>query len=271
MVNRRRGKRSSLFSSNSKRGYRKTSYFVSKPKKPKKPISYYFPFIKYGLLLFLVLYALYFLFLSDFFKVKEVIIEGNSLVPKEELISFFPARKDIFLINNSKLKEEYLVQFREINNLEIYRGIPNAVKIVVVEREPRLIWQSSDKKYLISSTGLVIKEISDASPFQLPLVVDKRSIPCKLGEKVVSDSFIAFVSNVNTTFFQEVNIKPNHFEVEETTFDINLYTEAGFFIKLNTLRASKKQLENLKLVLIDKRPEIKEYVDLRVDGWAYYK
>jgi hypothetical protein len=37
------------------------------------------------------------------------------------------------------------------------------------------------------------------------------------------------------------------------------------------MRSSGKQLENLKKVLVEKRPDIKEYIDLRIDGWAYYK
>ena len=67
------------------------------------------------------------------------------------------------------------------------------------------------------------------------------------------------------------NIKPTHFEVVETTFDVNLHTEAGFYVKFNTMRASAKQLDNLKKVLVKKREEVHEYVDLRIDGWAYYK
>jgi len=37
------------------------------------------------------------------------------------------------------------------------------------------------------------------------------------------------------------------------------------------MRSSAKQLNNLKEVLVQKRNDIKEYIDLRIDGWAYYK
>jgi hypothetical protein len=105
----------------------------------------------------------------------------------------------------------------------------------------------------------------------LPKVIDKKNFSVSPGKKLVSPNFIAFIVNINQGFFNAVNIKPLDFEVDETTFDVVLRTEAGFYVKLNSLRSSKKQLENLKLVLVNKRPEIKEYVDIRIDGWAYYK
>jgi hypothetical protein len=133
------------------------------------------------------------------------------------------------------------------------------------------VWQAGEDKYLVSTQGEVMRKITSEDTAKLPLIVDKKSIQVKAGDKIVSPNFIAFISNLNDGFFTTVNIKPTYFEVLETTFDVNLYTEAGFYIKLNSLRSSKKQLESLKTVLVEKRQDIHEYVDLRIDGWAYYK
>jgi cell division septal protein FtsQ len=171
----------------------------------------------------------------------------------------------------SKARKEIIKNNPEIANVEIYRGLPDAIKIVVLEHDGKLVWQSGDSSYLISSQGYVAKKIEAGESFDFPKIVDKKSIPVELGSSIISPSFVAFVTNIYSQFYSVTNIKPTNFEIDQTTFDINLYTEAGFYVKFNSLRSSAKQLDNLKQVLVAKRDQIHEYVDLRIDGWAYYK
>lgn len=221
--------------------------------------------------LVIVIGLLYFVFYSQIFTIKQVIVEGNSLTPTENITKDIPFGKNIFLIRIDEIKVKLLSDYPEIRNIEIYRGIPSAVKIVMLERESKMVWQSGEDHYLISDQGEVMKKISAEEGTGLPKVIDKRGIAVKTGGQLVSPNFVAFILNINNTFFDMVNIKPLDFEVDETTFDVTLRTEAGFYVKFNSLRSSKKQLENLKTVLVNKRPDIKEYVDIRIDGWAYYK
>jgi hypothetical protein len=140
-----------------------------------------------------------------------------------------------------------------------------------LEREGKISWQSGDSVYLVSDQGEVVRRIVGDEGAGLSKIIDKTNLPVVPGTQLVSPNFIAFIVNINSNFYETVNIKPLDFEVGETTFDVVLKTDAGFYIKFNTLRSSKKQLENLKKVLVSKRQDIKEYVDIRVDGWAYYK
>jgi len=225
-------------------------------------------YLVYGLIGVLICY---FLFYSQQFQVKEALIEGDQLLTKEEILPEVPLGSNIFRFQSSQLKEDLMAKFPEIKRVDIYRGIPNAIKVVIFERDAKLIWQSGDKKYLISSQGEVSRVVRADEGKDLPLVNDVKALPVVPGSRLVSPSFVAFVTNIAGSFHEVTNIKPSAFSIDETTFDVNVQTEAGFYVKFNSLRSSKKQLENLKRVLAEKRQDIHEYVDIRIDGWAYYK
>jgi hypothetical protein len=249
--------------------YRNPSVF--RPKNSKNKIQFNFGYLKYVLYIVIILLGAYFLFYSKYFEIKEVIIEGNSLLTREQIKADMPAGGNIFLFDSEKLKNTIMTKYPEIKRIDLYRGLPNALKVVVVERDGKLVWQSGDNKYLISSDGDVTRQIVGTEGDGMPVVTDKRALPVETGKRLLSPNFIAFIINVNAGFFEETNIKPKDFMIDETTFDVSLNTEAGFYVKLNSLRSSKKQLGSLKLILVEKRQDIKEYVDLRIDGWAYYK
>jgi len=264
-----------FFSKNNRRGksaYRNRQVFRGPSvEKPAPVFAVSFTHVKYAVLVLMVIGIVYFFFYSKAFAISDVIIEGARLVDKQRLIEAAPRGSNIFRFKLVEAESDYLAQFPELKSVQIFRGIPNALKIVVFERDGKIRWQTGEDKYLISSQGEVSRKAMTDEDNLLPLVIDRQNIAVKPGDQLVSPTFVAFVNNVYGSFFETVNIKPVTLEVKETTFDINLVTEAGFYVKLNTLRSSKKQLENLKTVLSTKRADIHEYVDLRIDGWAYYK
>jgi len=213
----------------------------------------------------------YWLFVSKTFQIRKIIIEGNQNVSNERLESYFKSDQNIFLFSSKELRKKILSENPEIKEVQIIRGIPDAVKLLVAEHENKLVWQVNGEKYLVSIQGKLTKQIDQSESVDYPVVIDNKNLSINLGDKIVSPSFVSFINNIYAEFFNYTNIKPTTFSVEETTFDVNLATEAGFYVKFNTMRSSEKQLDNLKKVLVAKRQDIKEYVDLRIDGWAYYK
>ena len=253
--------------------YRSPLVFGSRRKKPKKEIA--LPKIqigwKYVLYLIILVAVIYFVFFSKKLAINEVIVEGNKTVTVEKLSSYIKRGSNILFFNSNSTRKKILTENPQIKDVEILRGIPDTVKIVVLEHENKLIWQSSGTNYLVSTQGKVTKKVEDGETFNYPVLVDAKNVPVTISKNIVSPNFVAFTTNVFDKFFDATNIKPTTFVVPETTFDLYLNTEAGFYVKLNTMRSSGKQLENLKKVLVEKRQDIHEYVDLRIDGWAYYK
>lgn len=267
----RKPKNNKNFSRGGYKQYRSPSVFVGKT--PKTTKDFQIPKINRRLVAYtaVVIVIIYYIFFSGKFVVKEVIVEGNALVSIEKILPYAHKGSNILFLNSSTLKKQILNENSEIKDVQIIRGIPDAMKIVVQEHENKIIWQTGGAKYLISAQGEVTKKVEDNETFDYPVVNDSKNFPVSLGENIVSPNFIAFIINIYDKFFEATNIKPTYFEVPQTTFDLHLYTEAGFYVKFNSMRSSSKQLENLKKVLVEKRNDVHEYVDLRIDGWAYYK
>ncbi|MDO8443980.1 MAG: FtsQ-type POTRA domain-containing protein [bacterium] len=254
-----------------KRKYRSPAIYNPTGRSEKKKIKASPFLIRLAFFAVFLFGVIYYLFFSSQFQITEVIVEGNSLVSKEDIINVLPQQQNIFLFKINQDREIILSKFPEISQVEIYRGIPDAIKIVVLERENKIVWQTNNEMYFVSTEGDTTRKISQSEAGNLPVVSDTKNLAVKPGSRLVSPNFVAFITNIYSAFQSEDNIKPVNFEVTETTFNVNLKTDAGFYIKLNSLRSSQKQLSDLKLILAEHRPDIHEYVDLRIDGWAYYK
>lgn len=219
----------------------------------------------------LTIITLWLLFYSPYFKIKDVIVEGNSLVPAEKIATDGVIGKNIFRFDSEAAKNRIIKTAPIIEDVEIFRGIPNAVKIVVLERAPTVVWQSGENFYLIDEKGIVDKQIASAEYSELIHVVDRKNMKVNIGSQVVGKDFINFLKQIKEKFSASTNINPTGYYVEETTFDLYTQTDANFYIKFDTTRKAEKQLEDLKNIIVAYRPNIKEYVDVRINGWAYYK
>ncbi len=227
----------------------------------------------WGNIFILIIIALFFwlAMYSPYFRIKEIIVEGSNLVPREEIIKSIPVDDNIFRFNIASTRLKIIKSNPIIEDVAIYRGIPNAIKIVVLERKPTIVWQTQGKYFLIDDAGIADKEIGAAESADLIHIIDQKNLNLSVGELVVSPSFVKFTREINDKFFDNTNIKISGFQVPETTFDLYVYTEAGFYVKFDTTRSAEKQLLDLKNIMISYRDGIREYVDMRINGWAYYK
>jgi len=97
-----------------------------------------------------------------------------------------------------------------------------------------------------------------------------------LGTQFLSPVFVKFVTQLATDLPTisaqiQVPITLTNIDVEESTLQTTAQTAEGFKILFDTTRPVDSQLAALKKVLSEHRSEVTEYVDVRVQGWAYYK
>lgn len=254
--------------------FRQPTIYYRKPQKKKVDlgnVKKYFSKVAFAIYFLLAL--IYLIFFSSYFKIKEVIIDGTEISNKDEIANSVLLGHNILFTKNINMESDILSKFPEVKEVQIYKGIPDAIKVVVLEYDKSLVWQIGDKYYLVSSQGIVYKDITDkiADYANLPRVIDKRNIAVSERQRILSPNFVSFVINILKDFKEYTNMEPDYFWVDETTMDLTLQTKEVIYVKFDTMRSSKKQLTNLKNVLISKRGEITEYVDVRIDGWAYIK
>lgn len=230
--------------------------------------------LKYLFIGIVIMIFLWWVFGSSFFKVKHIIIKG-SLNPdvQNEIESFKGKNILTFVLGDTEGK--LAKKQSSIKKINVLRGIPDTLKIDVTVREPLFSWKSGDKLYLVDDSGVAFIEgegvAVDDQGVKLPTVVDTSNMVITPGQQIVTEEFVKFVDELAKKAPDLALLNIGEMRISETTFVLEADTSLGFRIKLDTTRSVDDQLAVLKKITDQYRDQIKEYVDLRVEGRVYYK
>ncbi len=214
------------------------------------------------------------LFFSSLFTIKNIIIVGNKVIESQQIKNLILKEvkgKNIFLVNLKKPKEHLLTEIPRIKDLKIYRIPPGTIKLKIIEKSNLLCWITQEKKYLINSDGTITSEIKDEKELaDIPCVNDLKNLEVKVGNKIVTGDFVLFVNQVYEKLPKRTGLLIESLQIEETTFDLKVLTDRGFYILFNTTSDFDSQLKIL-IEFLKVRPKIREYVDLRIPTRVFYK
>ncbi len=228
------------------------------------------------LTLVILMFLVYGIFFSAFFEVKNIDLKGTNLVDGEKVkkvVQFaLNDENNIFLYDSPMISKKIKENFPLISEVTIQKGIPDTIRVLVNERKPVIVWQTGDKKYLVDKEGLSYLGADANNSKDLPVIIDSQSIPVKLSDKVASRNFIDFVRETIEKITPRTGLKIKELKINDTTFDLVVVTSDGFIVLFDTTRSSETELDDLHRVMSHlSRAKPKEYIDLRVEGWAYYK
>lgn len=227
---------------------------------------------------------LYFLFMSPFFAIKNVIIDHEGIVKNEEIEKVYNEYDAGFFKNNAlllpsqKIKKEIMQKVPAISSVVIEKEFPDIIKIKAVEKTPKIILQQNDKKVVVSGEGeaiFMIEQDTENIP-NVPTVMVKQQKNIAIGDAVTSPKIIKFVEVLQSEFPLKTSFEIDHFEVP-TLFanEVHIITKAGFKVMLTINHSVESQLINLVSVIQQEigveNVQNKEYIDLRVGNWVYYK
>lgn len=227
---------------------------------------------------------LYFLFMSPFFAIKNVIIDHEGIVKNEEIEKVYNEYDAGFFKNNAlllpsqKIKKEIMQKVPAISSVVIEKEFPDIIKIKAVEKTPKIILQQNDKKVVVSGEGeaiFMIEQDTENIP-NVPTVMVKQQKDIAIGDAVTSPKIIKFVEVLQSEFPLKTSFEIDHFEVP-TLFanEVHIITKAGFKVMLTINHSVESQLINLVSVIQQEigveNVQNKEYIDLRVGNWVYYK
>lgn len=183
--------------------------------------------------------------------------------------------KNLLLLRVNKMENNLKNLQSNIRDLEILKGFPDTLKIKIVLRESRLIWQSGGINYLVDKDGVVYNgtegSLVNSEGKSFPLVIDSKNVPIKISTQIVTPAFVSFVNELTQNFEGKIGVKITNFEVNETTLQVDAKTEPGWKAIFDTTRGLASQLDDLAKIYNVNKDNIHEYVDLRVAGWGYYK
>lgn len=220
---------------------------------------------------------------ASWLKVKSISIEGEATADVKQEIEKLRGQ-NILWLSVTHPDEVIRRQQPGIKQIQILRGIPDTLKIKLIERDPAVLWQSGDSLYTLDPYGFVFKSlvlsrneagelIFPGEPIyrELPLIVDMQNLPVKIGQTLVRPAHIIFIQELKNRLPKEFNLKFERVQINETIYNISVVTDAGWSIHFDTTRQLDPQLRTLTKVLESKRQDVKEYVDVRVRGWVYIK
>ncbi len=209
------------------------------------------------------------LFNSSIFKVRQVIVAGNVNVPTSLILANAPVNDNLWLYPVSATERKIRSASPLIADVAIYRGVPDVIKIQIAEHSMIADWQTGGQDYILGIDGqLLLKEKPRKPILKLD---DTKNLPVHAGEKVVTAGFVQFILSVEHNFQNIIGQPIDHIEIGDTTFAITVVPKSGPKILLDSTRDAVVQLKAGKLVLNQYGKNIKQYLDLRVPGRAYYQ
>jgi len=221
------------------------------------------------------------LFFSEIFQVEKIIVTGEKKVSKIDLEllvkeklekeTFFLKTRSIFLVNLNEIKENILNSFPNISEVEISRGFPDTLNIVVVERFGLTIWCQGGQCFLLDGEGVIFEEIFDTDPKSFQIKNLTQALELKLGDKVIEKEKLNQILDIESKLRDNLKIPVTAVTLvsEER---LNIETSEGWEIYFNPERDIEWQLTKLRAVLEEEiLPENRknlEYIELRFGNFA---
>lgn len=183
-----------------------------------------------------------------------------------------PSQRFSFMIDEKHLTDTVSQDHREIKSIQKQNVSNGVAQFIVTVRKPIASWQNGSVRSYVDDDGVSFSKNYFANP--RVTIVDNSGISTD-GKTVVSESFLRFLGRMVA-----LTNKSGLGEVTEASIPQNTTREIDikisgrpFFIKTHTDRDPAKTVEDMKRVVtyLDQKKITPSYIDVRIDGRAYYK
>lgn len=222
----------------------------------------------------------YIIFFTSIFHVKKVEVQGAVFADSQKISSAVPLGVNIWNISKDQISNKVLLD-PIIQGVGVFRGLPDVIRLKVEERKPDLVWISGDLAILVDDSGYAFLQYPKNQPpvegsskqkqiKDLPQVIDDKALPVILGHQIVSPKFTLFLQGIQQEMKKNFSAQTiDHFEINDTTYDVTMFLKSGMQVQLNSLGSSEPPIKNLLLLYNQKKITNTSKVDLRIDKWAY--
>lgn len=184
-----------------------------------------------------------------------------------------PMERFSFMLSRDKLTGYMSSKLPEVEEATL-QGMQNIGKtnFIVKMRKPIASWNIDETKYYVDSMGVSFK----INYFSEPSVqiIDNSGVPLNTGQKSVSKRFLGFVGRVvSQARSSGYNITTAVLPANTTReLDVSIKDKKPL-VKLSIDRPVGEQIEDMSRALqyFETQNMVPEYIDIRVDGKAYYK
>jgi cell division septal protein FtsQ len=243
---------------------------------------------------FLIGISVYFVFFSQYFAIKNILISGTEKISQDEMrglldtqISarrFFVFSQNNIFIFDEKTAEKTISEKYALNFFKINKRLPGTLQISLEEKKPAIIWKTTDKFYLIDWGGAIISEISSEEvpgyPGNQPgakmaVVFDDSNASVAVKDEILNSQIIQNINYLQNNLPQTTGLQISNMAMashDDPT--IRCATDEGWEAYFSLASDLSTQINKLKIFLEQKNKDERrglQYIDLRFEDRVYYK
>lgn len=192
--------------------------------------------------------------------------------------SFFNQNK--ITINTDKISKELVKQFPELSNASVTLPLLAHRPVIHIQAaKPSVILNASGGSYVLDASGRALipsGKLASSVRDTLPQVNDQSGLEIKLGEQVLTTGNIKFIETVVGQLANK-QVKVESFTLPAGTSELGAkIADQPYFVKFNlqTPPDARQQAGTFlatKAMLERKNTPAGKYIDVRVEGRAYYQ
>lgn len=228
-----------------------------------------------------IILAIQSIFQAKYFKVDKLTVKDNQDLTSQDISSTLEEplnssrflifkNSNYFLLNTGDL-EKLLTDKYNLDSIKVVKKFPDTLQITVKEKISYFIWKKDDALYLLDAKGALNRQI-EALDEKYLILDDKRSYrPTE--EQIFSVEEINTLNNIylswNNKLISKIKLKRI---VINDSWDLELYTDIGYYVKVDNKSDINEQLDNLKKVLDENITGVDiNYIDVRFGDKVYFK
>ena len=148
------------------------------------------------LLLGVLVFGFNYLYSSKYFKIKTVMVTGNSHYSSEQIkkVADVGIGANIFEINKKNIEDKLSAELTWVNSISLRKVFPDKIEISITERKPYIRLVYGGKYFILDKEAVVLDEISDEKSSLYAgylLVTNGIKFYPEIGEKIAKKSILS--------------------------------------------------------------------------------
>lgn len=241
--------------------------------------------------------GIYGAFFSGYFVVTRVDIEGSKRMSRADLHSAIEAylrepvvggmilRSNFFLVSTDALRDRIQKEFPGLSAATVSKSFPDRLNVAVRERVYGGVWcgtqiAAGESCFLIDTEGVLYDSAASSSGTLVMVLRDDMKNPA-MGNAVVEPRALLHLSELRENLRKRFNFVAREYYLGNLP-DVTAFMAGGWRLLFDIDHSGDSVLGVLKKTIDDARSqsgelagqnieERLEYIDLRIEGRAYYK
>lgn len=187
--------------------------------------------------------------------------------------------KNILFLQADVLEDRLQSILPQVRTVHIVRKLPGTLKVIIQEKEPRVLLLAGGRYYFVDDEGRVYEEARlDTLPgVVLPTIkVNDPAAAVQLGARAMEGSLITFIQTVQAQLPAAAGAEVVEIRIPSLAArEVHFHLLNNWQIRFDSTRPAEPQLAVLRQVLTETVTATEKarlvYIDLRIPNRVYYK